>query len=297
MTSGPPPCHSPEALPALAQWAAQATFAFPLPPRTRFILQGPDAFRYLNGQISNNLTKASEHQAIPACLLTIKGRVIAVPWIWKTDPDTFCLEVPEPAAETTQARLERYLVADQVEIVPGPAPPTWHICSPSEQSQPALGNRRCHRLNLPGRDTETPPPQDLPLLDPTTAEALRIALRIPDHPEWALDALPAELGLDSWAVDFHKGCYPGQEVVSRQEMSGAIRRKLIAWFSNHSLPENTPLVTDPHAPQELGRTATSLRLPHQNSFLGLALVRAAGIPPECFALPEPERVVRVQPIP
>ena len=43
--------------------------------------------------------------------------------------------------------------------------------------------------------------------------------------------LPAEAGLDRSAVDFHKGCYMGQEIVSRMEMAGRIRKELIGWYS------------------------------------------------------------------
>jgi folate-binding Fe-S cluster repair protein YgfZ len=32
--------------------------------------------------------------------------------------------------------------------------------------------------------------------------------------------------LDEWAVDFHKGCYLGQEVISRIESVGRVKRKL-----------------------------------------------------------------------
>ena len=38
--------------------------------------------------------------------------------------------------------------------------------------------------------------------------------------------LPAEAGLDSRAVDFEKGCYPGQEPIARQHYRGRVNRTL-----------------------------------------------------------------------
>ena len=37
---------------------------------------------------------------------------------------------------------------------------------------------------------------------------------------------PSDLGSDKWAVDFRKGCYLGQEIVSRIENVGQTKKKL-----------------------------------------------------------------------
>ena len=38
--------------------------------------------------------------------------------------------------------------------------------------------------------------------------------------------LPAEAGLDKRAIDFEKGCYPGQEPIARQHYRGRVNRTL-----------------------------------------------------------------------
>jgi folate-binding protein YgfZ len=81
-------------------------------------------------------------------------------------------------------------------------------------------------LNLAGVDCLTPPPG---LLEATADEIER--LRIENAvPVWGAElgpeTLPAEAGLDVSAVDFHKGCYIGQEVVSRIESVGHANRAL-----------------------------------------------------------------------
>ena len=50
--------------------------------------------------------------------------------------------------------------------------------------------------------------------------------------------LPAEAGLDARAVNFEKGCYPGQEPIARQHYRGRINRSLRVLASKASeLPE------------------------------------------------------------
>ena len=38
--------------------------------------------------------------------------------------------------------------------------------------------------------------------------------------------MPAEAGLDRRAIDFEKGCYPGQEPIARQHYRGRVNRTL-----------------------------------------------------------------------
>ena len=50
--------------------------------------------------------------------------------------------------------------------------------------------------------------------------------------------LPAEAGLDRRAVDFEKGCYPGQEPIARQHYRGRVNRTLrVLEIEGEELPE------------------------------------------------------------
>ena len=50
--------------------------------------------------------------------------------------------------------------------------------------------------------------------------------------------LPAEAGLDARAVDFEKGCYPGQEPIARQHYRGRVNRTLrVLQIDGEELPE------------------------------------------------------------
>jgi folate-binding Fe-S cluster repair protein YgfZ len=50
--------------------------------------------------------------------------------------------------------------------------------------------------------------------------------------------LPAEAGLEERAIDFEKGCYPGQEPIARQHYRGRVNRSLrVLGLDGNELPE------------------------------------------------------------
>ena len=97
----------------------------------------------------------------------------------------------------------------------------------------------CARFGLPGFDVlaiQDPPLGDLEILSPDEWEHRRIELGIPDWgKELAPGLLPAEAGLDEYMVSFDKGCYLGQEVVSRMKRAGKTNKHLVKL----TVPEGT----------------------------------------------------------
>src|SRR5207253_5153170 len=94
--------------------AGQATFA-DLSARTKFRIAGTDRFRFLNGQITNDLRKASETVAIEACVLNAKGKMNAHIFVG-AHGECFLVDAEQELRETLRARLERYVIADDVQI-------------------------------------------------------------------------------------------------------------------------------------------------------------------------------------
>src|SRR5262249_41047070 len=86
-----------------------------LSARAKFRVTGPDRFRFMNGQITNDLRKASETVAIEACVLNAKGKVNAHIFI-ATLGATFLVDAEPELRETLRTRLERYVIADDVQI-------------------------------------------------------------------------------------------------------------------------------------------------------------------------------------
>ena len=212
--------------------------SFELKNRTQLLFTGTDRLRYLNGQVTQDLRKLSSNRALPACVTSAKGRLQADVWI--SDLGTALLVDAHAAVrESLLERLDRYIVADDVSIedqslshtlfhclVEPSLPSTIRHAAPVQSSR--LGpsgwdvrvlNADRHATNLALGSTE-----DLG----TDWELLRISNGIA---AWGLelseDSLPPEALLDRTHIDYHKGCYIGQEVLSRIKSIGHVNRRLV----------------------------------------------------------------------
>lgn len=195
---------------------------FPVRGATRLAVTGADRVRYLNGQVSNDVRKLRPGVALQACILSAKGRLDGVVWLW-SEPDRIVVEGDAILAEALEMRLARYIVADDVELAPLPVPETLHVFGPAADGLEGL---QISRLGLPGIDVPEAPAAALTATD-AEVEQLRIERCLPRWgAELGPETLPAEAGLENPAVDFHKGCYIGQEVVSRIRSVGHANRAL-----------------------------------------------------------------------
>ena len=235
----------------------------------RFAFTGADRLRYLNGQVSNDLRKLAPGAAMRACVLSAKGRLDAVVWIW-SEPDRLMVECEAPLAEPLAVRLERYIVADDVELAAWPESGGVHVFGRASNSCDGL---RISRLGVPGVDQ--PDASKVDGLEATADELewLRIERRLPKWgTELGPDTLPAEAGLDETSVDFHKGCYIGQEVVSRIRSVGHANRALRVFDTL----AGTPAPGDEFfAPGESGRPAAAVTSVHfpLSSAVGLCYIK------------------------
>ena len=228
---------------------------FQVTDRVRFELRGPDAVRYLNGQVSIDISRLTPGKARPACLLNAKGKLCALLQVWRSN-DSLVVEGPAELAENIQARLERYIIADDVELLPIPLPqPLYHLLSSLPSSVAELGTSFENlplptapliipRLNLPSQDTSELPAHlpDLREFSPEEIELLRILHGVPIWGrELSEDTLPQEARLEERAVDFDKGCYVGQETVSRLKSVGRVNKRLHGFLGSLELPSGVPL--------------------------------------------------------
>ena len=86
---------------------------FDLSGRVKLRMTGADRVRFLNGQITNDLRKVTETNAVEACVLTAKGKIDAHLFV-HADAESFVLDADPAQRSALQARLERYIIADEV---------------------------------------------------------------------------------------------------------------------------------------------------------------------------------------
>ena len=216
---------------------------FSLPGRARFRVTGADHLRYLNGQVTQDLKRVNPDFALPACITNAKGRLQAEVWVLAEGDGTaqtaLLVDAPGVIREALLARLERYIVADDVSVtdVTGEAELLHFPGSglPDFSELHSFGAARAARLGAEGWDVWVPADRFEALCTALGTglgssedyERLRVMRGIPAWgAELSEETLPPEAGLDKTHVDYHKGCYIGQEVISRLKSVGHVNRVL-----------------------------------------------------------------------
>jgi folate-binding protein YgfZ len=217
-----------------------------LSTRTKLRITGADRVRFLNGQVTANVQRLAPGNALPACLTTAKGKLCA-DVVLHAAPDALLLDADASLRETLPARLDRYIISDDVVIedVTGSFR-LLHligaIAPAADLTDSAVCADRVHRFGPGGWDLWLTPdafaarwPQltaSLAELTPEIQETLRIEAGVPRWGcELGEDTLPPEAGLDRTHIDFHKGCYIGQEVISRIKSVGHVNRELSGFIA------------------------------------------------------------------
>ena len=212
---------------------------------------GPDAGKLLGGLITNEMSVLDAAPALYAALLAPQGKILFDFLVVKT-ADGFLLDTVRERAGDLAKRLTMYKLRATVEIrdasadfvvgaVWGGAPALADAAPGVEvYADPrlaALGHRVIAPAGTTGADLAT-------ALGGTeaTAEAYhahRIGLGVPEGGrDFAFgDTFPHEALLDQLnGVSFTKGCFVGQEVVSRMQHRTTVRKRVVAVVADAALP-------------------------------------------------------------
>src|SRR5581483_342767 len=102
----------------MAEHAAlrQAAGALDLSFRSRICLTGADRVRFLNGQVTNNVKDLKAGEGCYAALVTAKGKLQSDLNIYSL-PNELLLDFEPGLAESIAQRLEKYVIADDVQVV------------------------------------------------------------------------------------------------------------------------------------------------------------------------------------
>lgn len=228
-------------------------------------IKGPDATAFLQGLVTNDVTKVSPAAAVWAALLSPQGKYLFDFLVFAhPEGDGFLLDAEAERLDALTKRLAIYRLRAQVSVTPRPdlavyaawgegSPPEGAVADPRV---PALGFRW---VAEPGLAT-TASADDYDLH--------RLSLGVPDgSKDIAVDKM---LWLETNAtelngVDFRKGCYVGQENTARMYHRSKVRKRLLPVRLSAPVGEDLALQTTE------GRNAGELRS-HQGG-IGLAFLR------------------------
>lgn len=264
---------------------SQAKFTI-LEERGVLAITGPDRCGFLQGLVSNDVTKIAADRAIYAALLTAQGKYLH-DFVMAEAGEEIWLDAETARLADLKRRLSIYRLRAKVEIAehpelavaavfgggalnvfdlpdsPGAARFDEGAVVMTDPRLPALGARiianREHLVVIAGR---------LELAEGAAYDRHRLALGIPDG---SRDLLPEksillEAGFDELhGVDWQKGCYIGQELTARTKYRGLIKKRLFPVRIDGPAPAaGTVVMAD-------GKDAGEMRSGRDGS--GLALLR------------------------
>lgn len=212
-----------------------------LPDRGVVKVAGDEARKFLNGLFTADIGEVTPQAARYAALLTPQGKIIVDCIVAEAPPQDgggFFLDCPRALSATLAQRLDFYKLRAKI-LVEDFSPSLGVLAAWDGGGDTGVGlayaDPRLPALGLrvmlpPHLATQAAADLGAELGDAATYEAHRIALGVP---RGGLDftygdAYPHEIDMDQLrGVDFDKGCYVGQEVVSRIEHRARARTRIV----------------------------------------------------------------------
>jgi folate-binding protein YgfZ len=221
----------------------------PLPHRALIAIDGEDRTAFLQGLVSNDVTKAGPERALYGAFLTPQGKFLHE-FFLGTQDDVLLLETEAARRNDFAKRLSLYKLRSKVgirsadhlrayAIVGADAAETFGLPAEVGSVRPFAGGLVFVDPRLPEAGLRAWLPEgaetalrDIGLSAGQTElwDRQRIGLGLPDGSrDLAPDkAILLENGFDELhGVDWQKGCYLGQELTARTKYRGLVRKRLL----------------------------------------------------------------------
>lgn len=226
--------------------------------RALISVSGPDAEHFLQNILTTDLDVLRPSEAKPGALLTPQGKILFDFLISRAGDNAFRLECRTEIADDFVRRLMLYKLRAKVEITKTDqalVTVVWGDDSTASQSD-STGVADARFVDAAVRRIYGEAAENGA---PAAWQALRIAHGIAESgTDYQLnDAFPHDVLLDeTGGVGFKKGCYVGQEVVSRMQHRGTARRRVLIVQGESTLPAaGTELTVAGRPVGTLGSTA------------------------------------------
>ncbi|MGE0325364.1 MAG: folate-binding protein YgfZ [Polyangiaceae bacterium] len=280
------------------------------PTHEAFSVRGPDRKSWLNGLLTNNVTRVRPGQAGWGLALTKQGKIQSELWLVESDDELLVFTPPGQASSLVEL-LDRFLIMEDAElelardqrliVLVGPdaqrcaelAPGAWGLFDATGMGGALVAVREDDLAATEARFRDA----GAMALEDAAWSALRAERYLPEWGvDYAVESNPHEAGIAHRAlgqgpVDWDKGCYLGQEVVCMQDMRGKVRRSLFpVWIEGAALPPSDAEVTDA-AGLAVGQLRSRVMAPNQRGVLGFALLKTTALESELNVAGNPTKLL------
>jgi folate-binding protein YgfZ len=249
----------PAAPPSALHAAREAVVVCDVAPLALLYIAGPDAAKFLQGQLSSDVTELSPGTCQYSSFNSPKGRMLANFVIWREDADDFRILLPADIAAPIGKRLSMYVLRSKVTLSDGSTITERFGIGGPEASRVLINALPVDErtfgvthaggatiLALPGLRYVVIAPA---AAAPTTRAMLeRLASPAP-FPVWQWLTIRAGVPVitaptqdqfvaqtANWdllgGVNFRKGCYTGQEIIARMQYLGRQKERLFAFHAD-----------------------------------------------------------------
>ncbi len=263
--------------------ATQHTVVVPLTHLGLIEATGEEAKAFLHSQFTSDINHLADGQARHAGWCTAKGRMQASFVVWRQG-ERYLLALAADLREATQKRLQMFVLRAKVKLA-ALTDSTVMLGLAGPQAEEALADaglpRPAEAMATATADGTTVIHLDTTrfmIVAPESAMAalwqkLTIKARPAGVPAWRWLDIQAAFPLVTLAtkeefvpqmadfekiggVSFHKGCYPGQEIVARTQYLGKVKRHLHRLTSGQALQAGDVLYSPDNPDQSCGTVMT-----------------------------------------
>ena len=255
----------------------QAPTIHPLFTEGLLRVSGMDAEAFLQGQLTNDVRELDGNRSQLTAYCTPQGRMLASLLAWR-DGDGYLLQLPRELCDGIRTRLQRYVLRARVKLVDDTASKSLiGMGGPGSTGliRELFGKAPPESMAKVTVDNTTIIGLGLDLFELVIDASLAMSLwdRLAQHarpagtPAWQWRLICAPIPVITLAtqeqfvpqmanleqlgaVNFTKGCYPGQEIVARSQYRGEVKRRLFRWHVEGEAPAPGQPIYSAEAPAQ-----------------------------------------------
>ncbi|MDO9236022.1 MAG: folate-binding protein [Aquabacterium sp.] len=257
--------------------------------------RGADAAKFLHGQLTQDVLQLGRSQARLAGYCSAKGRLLASFLLWKPADDEVLLACHGSVLESTLKRLSMFVMRAQCKLDDATAEVavlgvTGDLASNETEGLPVWGKRddaegcwiRLPEVDGVARAWRVTSVGPAAAVDPAALMAWRqleidsgiVMIEAATVDQFVPQMLNFEL---IGAVNFQKGCYPGQEVVARSQYRGTTKRRTFLFACDAPVAAGQEVFHSADPEQPAGLVAGAAQADDSMSYRALIEVKLAAL--------------------